>query len=247
MHVQKSGTFYDVYVKNDTYYQKMFKLNDAVYDANDMSFNDYMNKIQANIPELANVSIGDIEINVLPESSADKSSSSTDDIKDDIIGITTSHYYYEADETVGLGITTSENMIFNITPNKQSVSSIIDKLQTIYKDDSKLSATVNRYSNPETYVNDFLKSGTDENGDKIYTISVLDNPLAYTMANLNCELTGQKLGDIAEGKCFFGAESIKDMLKELAEEKKRENEEALLKTKPSVASDADMITVEKSS
>ncbi|MBP1681259.1 MAG: hypothetical protein H6Q35_1598 [Proteobacteria bacterium] len=230
MHVKESGTFYDVYVKNDAYYQKFLDLCNDKNTALDTSFNDYMNEIQASIPELATVSIGTIEIHVLPESSTDKSSSSTADVSDDIIGMTTSNYYYEADETVGLGITTSENMIFNITPDKTAVSRLLDKLETIYEDDTKLSATLNRYSNPETFVDDFLSSSVDENGEKLYTLSAVDNPLAYAIASLNSELTGESLGDIMDEKCFFGAESIKEMLEELAEEKKRENENALLKT-----------------
>ncbi|WP_333805382.1 hypothetical protein [Sulfurospirillum sp.] len=230
MHVQKSGTFYDVYVKNDTYYQKMLDMCNEKNTTIDTSFNDYMNEIQTNISELSNVSVGDIHINILPESANDKSSSSTADVSDDIIGMSTSKYYYEADETISLGVTTSENMIFNITPDKTSVHSVIDKLQATYKDDTKLSATLNRYSNPETFVDDFLTLGVDENGEKIYTLSAIENPLAYAIANLNTELTGESLGDIMDGKCFFGAESIKKMLEELAEEKKRENEKALLKT-----------------
>lgn len=230
MHVKESGTFYDVYVKNDAYYQKFLDLCNDKNTALDTSFNDYMNEIQASIPELATVSIGTIEIHVLPESSTDKSSSSTADVSDDIIGMTTSNYYYEADETVGLGITTSEHMIFNITPDKTAVSRLLDKLETIYEDDTKLSATLNRYSNPEIFVDDFLNSSVDENGEKLYTLSAVDNPLAYAIASLNSELTGESLGDIMDEKCFFGAESIKEMLEELAEEKKRENENALLKT-----------------
>lgn len=230
MHVQKSGTFYDVYVKNDTYYQKMLDMCNEKNTTIDTSFNDYMNEIQASISELSNISEGDIHINILPESASDKSSSSTADVSDDIIGMSTSKYYYEADETISLGVTTSENMIFNITPDKASVHSVIDKLQATYKDDTKLSATLNRYSNPETFVDDFLTLGVDENGEKIYTLSAVENPLAYAIANLNTELTGESLGDIMDGKCFFGAESIKKMLEELAEEKKRENEKALLKT-----------------
>lgn len=240
MHVQKSGTFYDVYVKNDTYYQKMLQLDNDVYDANDISFNDYMNDIHTSMPELANVSIGDVSIYVLPESITDKSSSSTEDVSDDIIGISTSKYYYEADETMGAGVLTCENMIFNITPDKNSVHAVINKLEATYKDDAKLSATLNRYSNPETFVDDFLTLGVDENGEKVYTLSAIENPLAYAIANLNTELTGESLGDIMDGKCFFGAESIKEMLEELAEEKKRETQNALLQTADTSNDDANL-------
>ena len=230
MHVQKSGTFYDVYVKNDTYYQKMLDICNGKNTTIDTSFNDYMNNIQASIPELANVSIGDIAINVLPESATDKSSSSTADVSDDLIGMSTAKYYYEADETISLGVTTSENMVFNITPDKKTVNTVINKLEATYKDDAKLSATINRYSNPEAFVNDFTTPSVDENGDKMYTLSAIENPLAYAMANLNSELTGESLFDIMDAKYFSGSESIKEMLKKLAEEKKRENENTLLKT-----------------
>lgn len=104
------------------------------------------------------------------------------------------------------------------------------KNDTYYQKMLKLDETLNRYSNPETFVDDFMTSGVDENGDKIYTLSAIANPLAYAMANLNSELTGESLFDIMNEKCFSGAESIKEMLKKLAEEKKRENEKALLKT-----------------
>lgn len=240
MHVQKSGTFYDVYVKNDTYYQKMLDICNEKNTTIDTSFNDYINEIQTSISELSNVSIGDIHINILPESITDKSSSSTEDVSDDIIGVSTSKYYYEADETISLGMTTSENMIFNITPDKKTVHAVIDKLEATYKDDAKLSATLNRYSNPETFVDDFLTLGVDENGEKVYTLSAIENPLAYAIAHLNTELTDKSLGDIMDGKCFFGTESIKEMLEELAEEKKRETEKALLQTADTSSDDASL-------
>jgi|GEM_PF-1255269 hypothetical protein len=233
MHVQKSGTFYDVYVKNDAYYQKFVDLCSDKNTTLDTSFNDYMNEIQGSISELANVSIGDIEIHVLPESATDKSSGGTVDVSDDIIGMTTSAYYYEADETMGASVLTCKNMIFNITPDKTAATNLLNKIEMIYEDDTKLSATVDRYSDASNYVKDFMSQEVDENGDTVYTLSAQDNPLGFAIATLAGEATGETMKEAMEAQSLSVEGTMEEKLKEWAEEKKKENEKTLLKSSDS--------------
>ena len=64
MQVNKNGTMYDVYVKNDYFYKKAYSDGGGKLD---LSIDDYMRKVQDSIPELKDVSIGDISIHILPE------------------------------------------------------------------------------------------------------------------------------------------------------------------------------------
>jgi len=230
MHIKESSVLYDVYVKNDTYYQKYLKSFDGVYDENDKSFNDYVNAVQASIPELASLSTGDVSVTVLPESSTDKTSSSTADVSDDVIGIVSTKYSFEGDETQSMGIFTYKNVIDTYQTNKQEASSLLSKLETIYEDDAKLSATVNRYSDASNYVSDFMSKGVDENGDAVSTLSAYDNPLGFAIATLAGEVTGETMDDAMEAQSFFVAGTMEEKIKAWAEEKKRENENALLQT-----------------
>ena len=242
MHIKESGVLYDVYVKNDTYYQKYLKSFDDVYDENDKSFNDYVNEVQASIPKLAALSAGNVSVTVLPESSTDKTSSSTADVGDDVIGIVSTQYSFEGDETQSMGMFTYENVIDNYQTNQQEASSLLSKLETIYEDDTKLSATVNRYSDASNYVSDFMTQGLDENGDTISILSAFDNPLGFAIATLAGEVTGKTLGDAMDAQSFSLKGTMEERIKEWAEEKKRENEKNITLT--SDASDTPLETSE---
>lgn len=229
MHIKESGVLYDVYVKNDTYYQKFLTSGDATYDENDKSFNDYVNAVHASISELAGLSTGHVSVHVLPESSTDKTSSSTEDVSDDITGIVSTQFAFEGDKTESMGVTTYENYTSHYQPNEKEASTLLSKLTSIYKNDTMLSTTVERYSDAANYVNDFMTKGVDENGDSVSILSALDNPLGFAIATLAGDATGKTMDDAMEVQSFSAKGTMEEKLKELAEEKKRENEKALLK------------------
>lgn len=229
MHIKESGVLYDVYVKNDTYYQKFLISGDATFDENDKSFNDYVNAVHASISELAALSTGHVSVHVLPESSTDKTSSSTEDVSDDIAGIVSTQFAFEGDKTESMGVTTYENYTSHYQPNEKEASTLLSKLTSIYKNDTMLSTTVERYSDAANYVNDFMTKGVDENGDTVSILSALDNPLGFAIATLAGDATGKTMDDAMEVQSFSAKGTMEEKLKELAEEKKRENEKALLK------------------
>ncbi len=231
MHIKESGILYDVYVKNDTYYQKSLTSGDDTYDENDKSFNDYLNDIHSSIPMLAGLSEGYVSVHVLPESATDKTSSSTEDASDDIVGIVSTQFSFEGDQTESMGMVTYENYTSHYQANEKEASTLLSKLQAIYKDDITLSSAVERYSDAENYVNDFMTKGVDENGDTVFTLSASDNPLGFAIATLAGEATGKTMDDAMKIQSFSAQETMEEKLKELAEEKKRENEEALLKNR----------------
>ncbi|MBV5278677.1 MAG: hypothetical protein J0647_06545 [Campylobacteraceae bacterium] len=242
MHIKESGVLYDVYVKNDIYYQKSLILGDDTYDENDKSFNDYINDVHTSMPKFAGLLMGHVFVHVLPESSTDKTSSSTEDVSDDIAGIVSTQFAFEGDKTESMGVTTYENYTSHYQPNEKEASMLLSKLTSIYKKDTMLSTTVERYSDAANYVYDFMTKGVDENGDTLSILSALDNPLGFAIATLAGDATGKTIDDAMEVQSFSAKGTMEEKLKELAEEKKRENEKALLKT--SNASNANF-TVEK--
>lgn len=245
MYIKESGVLYDVYVKNDTYYQKFLTSGDDTYDENDKSFNDYVNDVHSSISTLAGLSTGHVSVHVLPESSTDKSSSSTEDVSDDIVGIVSTQFSFSGDKTESMGVTTYKNYTSHYQPNEKEASTLLSKLQTVYKDDITLSSTVDRYSNAGNYVNDFMTKGVDENGDAVFILSALENPLGFAIATLAGEATGKTMDDAMEIQSFSAKGIMEEKLKELAEEKKRENEASLLKNRD--ASDINAQVVEEMS
>jgi len=234
MHVKESGILYDIYVKNDTYYQQYLNLLNDTYDETAKSFNDYVNEIHESIPSLASLSSGEVSVHVLPESATDKTSSQTSDVKDDVIGIVSTKYYFEGDETQSMGMFTYENVISNYQANEKEASALLCQLETIYEEDTKLSATVDRYSDASNYVEDFMSQGVDENGDTVYILSALDNPLGFAIATLAGEATGETMGEAMEAQSLSVEEVMEEKIKEWAEEKKREAEKGLLASMDSV-------------
>ena len=208
MHVNKSGTIYDVYVKNDRLYNKLYGQKSEPLDN---SLEDYQNKLQASVSELKNVSSGDIQMHVLPESSSDKSSGSTENVEDDIIGIALHKYYYEADE-VGL---TSNNTKIDLLVDKKSLRAILDKIRFTYSKDEVLSKALDDNSSYKYQTTDIGNGYTSTSPD------ISSDPFKGTIAHLNEQLSFSS-----------GMESIdpfKMMLDKMIEDMKKNNQDSLLK------------------
>jgi len=221
MQVNKNGTMYDVYVKNDYFYKKAYSDGGGKLD---LSIDDYMRKVQDSIPELKDVSIGDISIHILPENGSDKSSSSTDDAKDDIIGVVSSKYSYSGDETMRGGTLESKNAEFNISYDKSSVQNLLDKIRFIYSTDKELSQKVDKYTNPYNFLGQYTKNTTTNDGLKGLKFEIADDPLAYEIANLNAQLKF----DSSVSSLFFKTLKTKDTLEKITEEMKQNNINTLL-------------------
>ena len=221
MQINKHGTMYDVYVKNDYFYNKGYSQSGSELD---LSIDDYMRKIQNAIPELKDVSISDVSIHILPEGATNKNSSLTDEVADDIIGVVSSKYSYSADEKQQAGTLELENLNFSITYDKSSIQNLLDKLRFVYKNDENLSNKIDRYSNPYNFLGQYTKTTTTADGLKEQKFEVSDDPLAYEIANLNAELEFDSNVSIL----FFKAQTTKDVLEKVTEELKRENIDTLL-------------------
>lgn len=211
MHISKSGIIYNVYVKNDYFYKKS---NNAKTNSElDPSIDEYMNKIKADIPELKNLPIGDVSVHILPESSNDKTSGNTEEVSDDIIGIISYNYHYEADEEGSYG----EHINSHGTGqyNKTSIKNLLDKLKFVYKDDAYLSDALNTYSTAKYKVRDM------GNGYQEFTADIPDSdPFHGEISNLNDMLSSD------------GSANAKDpmtlLLERLMESLKQENEKSFL-------------------
>lgn len=221
MQINKHGTMYDVYVKNDYFYNKGYSQSGSELD---LSIDDYMRKIQNAIPELKDVSISDVSVHILPEGAADKNSSLTDEVADDIIGVVSSKYSYSADEKQQAGTLELENLNFSITYDKSSIQNLLDKLRFVYKNDENLSNKIDKYSNPYNFLGQYTKNVTTADGLEEQRFEVSDDPLAYEIANLNAELKFDSNVSIL----FFKAQTTKDILEKITEELKRENIGTLL-------------------
>ena len=221
MQINKHGTMYDVYVKNDYFYNKGYSQSGSELD---LSIDDYMRKIQNAIPELRDVSISDVSIHILPEGATNKNSSLTDEVADDIIGVVSSKYSYSADEKQQAGTLELENLNFSITYDKSSIQNLLDKLRFVYKNDENLSHKIDKYSNPYNFLGQYTKTTTTADGLKEQKFEVSDDPLAYEIANLNAELEFDSNVSIL----FFKAQTTKDVLEKVTEELKRENIDTLL-------------------
>lgn len=221
MQINKHGTMYDVYVKNDYFYNKGYSQSGNELD---LSVDDYMRKIQNAIPELKDVSISDVSVHILPEGAADKNSSLTDEVADDIIGVVSSKYSYSADEKQQAGTLELENLNFSITYDKSSIQNLLDKLRFVYKNDENLSNKIDKYSNPYNFLGQYTKNVTTADGLEEQRFEVSDDPLAYEIANLNAELKFDSNVSIL----FFKAQTTKDILEKITEELKRENIGTLL-------------------
>ena len=221
MQINKHGTMYDVYVKNDYFYNKGYSQSGNELD---LSVDDYMRKIQNAIPELKDVSISDVSIHILPEGATDKNSSLTDEVADDIIGVVSSKYSYSADEKQQAGTLELENLNFSITYDKSSIQNLLDKLRFVYKNDENLSNKIDRYSNPYNFLGQYTKNVTTADGLEEQRFEVSDDPLAYEIANLNAELKFDSNVSIL----FFKAQTTKVVLEKVTEELKRENIDTLL-------------------
>ena len=212
---------YDVYVKNDYFYNKGYSQSGSELD---LSIDDYMRKIQNAIPELKDVSISDVSIHILPEGATDKNSGLTDEVADDIIGVVSSKYSYSADEKQQAGTLELENLNFSVTYDKSSIQNLLDKLRFVYKNDENLSHKIDKYSNPYNFLGQYTKTTTTADGLKEQKFEVSDDPLAYEIANLNAELEFDSNVSIL----FFKAQTTKDVLEKVTEELKRENIDTLL-------------------
>ena len=221
MQINKHGTMYDVYVKNDYFYNKGYSQSGSELD---LSIDDYMRKIQNAIPELRDVSISDVSIHILPEGATNKNSSLTDEVADDIIGVVSSKYSYSADEKQQAGTLELENLNFSVTYDKSSIQNLLDKLRFVYKNDENLSHKIDKYSNPYNFLGQYTKTTTTADGLKEQRFEVSDDPLAYEIANLNAELKFDSNVSIL----FFKAQTTKDVLEKVTEELKRENIDTLL-------------------
>ena len=221
MQINKHGTMYDVYVKNDYFYNKGYSQSGSELD---LSIDDYMRKIQNAIPELKDVSISDVSIHILPEGATDKNSGLTDEVADDIIGVVSSKYSYSADEKQQAGTLELENLNFSVTYDKSSIQNLLDKLRFVYKNDENLSHKIDKYSNPYNFLGQYTKNVTTADGLEEQRFEVSDDPLAYEIANLNAELKFDSNVSIL----FFKAQTTKDILEKITEELKRENIGTLL-------------------
>ena len=207
MHVSKNGTIYDVYVKNDRLYDRLYGGKSAM---DDNSLEDYENKLRTNIAELRNVSSGDIQMHVLPESAMDKSSSATENIEDDIIGVAIHTYHYEGDE---VGSVTNDIKI-DFLSDKKSLQAILDKIRFIYSKDEVLGKALDENS---SYKNTTMDLG---NG---YTVSSTDSstdPFKGAIAYLNEQLS--------QDGSLGGGDLLEAMLKKMIEDMKKDNESTLL-------------------
>ena len=229
MHVKESGVLYDVYVKNDTYYQKELSLSKGENTQIDTDFNDYLNAIKESIPELAGLSDGSVSVYVLPESASDKTSSATEDVSDDIIGMMSTRFSFEGDETESMGVSTFNNVISNYQTNQSEAKSLLAKLKTVYEKDTSLSKTVERYSDTSNLIRDYTTKSTDADGSSIFTLSAVDNPLGYAIASIAGEATGNTIEKAMDAYVEANS-SMADKLKKWAEEKKKEGENTLMET-----------------
>lgn len=227
MHVSKNGTFYSIYVKNDYFYQKIEELNNPpTSDSLDYSLDEYMNKVQASIPELKDVSIGDVTIHVLPESSADKSSGATQDVADDIIGVTSARYSFEADQ---VGVSKWLNTKMDVQQDKASLRTLLSKIKNIYEKDEELGATVDKCSNDPSSIEVKTKKVTMEDGLEGESL-VFNSNFDYEIADLNSELKyGKSITQILDWKFSIDGISAKEALKKMIEDMKKSNEDSLLK------------------
>ena len=221
MQINKHGTMYDVYVKNDYFYNKGYSQSGSELD---LSIDDYVRKIQNAIPELKDVSISDVSIHILPEGATDKNSGLTDEVADDIIGVVSSKYSYSADEKQQAGTLELENLNFSITYDKSSIQNLLDKLRFVYKNDENLSNKIDRYSNPYNFLGQYTKNVTTADGLEEQRFEVSDDPLAYEIANLNAELKF----DSSVSSLFFKTQKTKDALEKITEELMGKNIDTLL-------------------
>ncbi len=222
MHVSQSGIMYDIYVKNDYFYKK--NKEDETSTTLDLSIDDYVNKVQASIPELKDISKGEVCIHILPESSTDKSSGSTEDVTDDIIGVTSSRFHFEGDE---VGAFKWINTKTDIQFDKTSVSNLLDKIKKIYAGDKELGATVNQYADSSD-VKIKTKSITTPDGLDGITHDFASN-FEYEIAELNSELKhGKHVSQLLDSAMLTNGASTKEMLEKLIEDMKQENSDTLL-------------------
>ncbi|MDD3466144.1 MAG: hypothetical protein PHE67_03265 [Campylobacterales bacterium] len=207
MHVTANGTLYDVYVKNDYFCKR--SQDSKEHTTVDLELDRYINKVQASIPELKDASA--VSVHILPESSADKSSGSTEDVSDDIIGVVSCSYHYEADEEGS----TATNIHTDGQYNKSSIKNLLDKLKFVYRDDTSLSGALNTYSTTKYKVRDM------GNGYQEFTADIPDSdPFHGEISNLNDMLSSD------------GSANAKDpmtlLLERLMESLKQENEKSFL-------------------
>lgn len=222
MRVNENKTFYDVYVKNDYFYKKNKEAETST--TLDLSIDDYVNKIQASIPELKDISKGEVCIHILPESSTDKSSGSTEDVSDDIIGVTSTKFHFEGDEA---GAFKWINTKTDIQFDKTSVSNLLDKIKKIYAEDKELGATVKQYADSAD-VKIKTKSVTTPDGLVGVTFDFASN-FEYEIAELNSELKhGKRVSFLLDLAMPTNGASTKEMLEKLVEDMKQENSDTLL-------------------
>ncbi len=208
MYVNTNGTIYDVYVKNDYFYKKSKECASSEGTV-DYSLDDYTRKVQANIPALQDASA--VSIHILPESATDKSSGNTENVSDDIIGIVSCPYHYEADEN-GLNAT---NVHIDGQYNKASIKNLLDKLKFVYKDDAHLSNALETYSATKYKVRDM------GNGYQEFTADVSESdPFNGEIAHLNDMLSSDGTNNAKD--------PMKLLLERLIESLKQENEKSFL-------------------
>lgn len=219
MNVSKNGTFYSIYVKNDYFYKKIEELNNPpTSDSLDYSLDEYMNKVQASIPELKDISKGEVTIHVLPESSADKSSGATQDVADDIIGVTSAKYHFEGDQ---VSVSKWLNSKMDVQYDKASIGALLGKIKNIYGKDEELGVTVDKCSNDPSSIEVKTKKVTTEDGLDSETL-VFNSSFDFEIADLNSELKyGKSIFQILDSKFSLSGGSVKEMLAKLIEDMKK--------------------------
>jgi hypothetical protein len=95
MHVDKTGTGYQIYVQNSYYYDKE-KQGDNISSEDLASIDKYLNSVVDSMPELKGVSPGEINIHVLPDASLG-ADNTINTAADDIIGVVPFQYSYSGD------------------------------------------------------------------------------------------------------------------------------------------------------
>lgn len=210
MHVGKNGTLYDVYVKNDYFYKK--SQESKVENSTDPSLDEYISKVQSSVPELKGLSSAvAVSVHILPESSLNKSSGSSNDVSDDILGVVSYKHHLEADENA----LTDTNVSISGEYDKSSIKSLLDKLRFVYKGDEYLSGALDKYSNSR------WKSEDMGNGYEKLTRDISSDPFGGEVAVLNEMLS-------SDDSAANTKDPIAMMLQRFLESLKQEGEKALL-------------------
>ena len=175
MHVDKTGTGYTLYIKNDKYAELSRRERDkigSITKEERKGLDDYLTKIIDSIPELKayEEAGGGLGVYILPEGTSktvtDAVDSTTQKMLDEgtdetllkaVLGIVKYNYTYSADETQSMGMITAKNVSFQVECDMEALNNILDIFEEIYMADEKVSATFSKFKDYINQTYDSLK------------------------------------------------------------------------------------------